>query len=87
MKAWRTTTLVANEKAVEGSADAGTAARPKLKQAIAESPRVREPEARPMFYEQFDQASVVGEDIHGPRLDVVQHPLVEILNLEGHERC
>jgi hypothetical protein len=61
----------ANEKAVERSTDAGTTARPKLKQAITEGPRVRKPEARPMFNKQFNQACVIGENIHGPRLNIV----------------
>ena len=61
----------ANEKAVESSTDAGTTARPKLKQAITEGPRVRKPETRPMFNKQFNQACVVGENVHGPRLNVV----------------
>ncbi len=77
----------ANEKAVERPAYAGTAARPKLEQTLAESPRVRKPEIRPMLNEQFNQARVVGEDVHGPRLDVVLYPLVEVINLEGHGLC
>jgi len=74
----------ANEKAVERSTYAGTTARPKLKQTITESPRVREPEIRPMFNEQFDQTRVLGEDVHGPRLNVVLYSLVEVVDLEGH---
>lgn len=61
----------ANEKAVESSANARTTAWPKLEKTITESPRVRKPKTRPMFNEQFDQASVVGEDVHRPRLNVV----------------
>lgn len=62
----------ANEKAIERSTDAGTTARPKLEQAITESPRVRQPETRPIFGQQFDQTRVVGEDIYGPRLNLVE---------------
>ncbi len=75
------------EKAVESSTDAGTATRPKLKQAVTESPRVRKSKARPIFNEQLNQTRIVGEDIHGPRLNIVLHPLVEVLDLEGHGAC
>jgi hypothetical protein len=39
----------ANEKAVERSTNAGTTARPKLKQAVTKGSRVREPETRSVF--------------------------------------
>ncbi len=61
----------ANQKAVESSTYAGTTARPKFKQAITEGPRVRKPETWPMFNKQFNQACVVGENVHGPRPNVV----------------
>jgi hypothetical protein len=61
----------ANEKAVERSTDAGPTARPKLKQAITEGARVRKPETRSMLNKQFNQARVVGENVNGPRLNVV----------------
>lgn len=74
----------ADEKAVEGSTDAGATARPKLKQAIAESPRVRKPKTGPVFNEQFDQARIVGENIYRPRLNGVLYPLMKVLDLEGY---
>ncbi len=37
-----------------------------------------------MFNEQFDQVRVVSKDVHGPRLNFVLHPLVEVVDLEGH---
>lgn len=76
---------LANEKAVEGSTDARTTARSKFEQAVTKSPRVRKPETRPMFDKQFYQACVVGEDVHGLRLDVMQYSLMKVLDLEGHE--
>ena len=55
-----------------------------LERAEAEGARVRQPQARPMPGEELDQAGVVREDIHGPRFDLRKHPLVEVLDLEGH---
>lgn len=74
----------ANEKAVERPPNAGTTARPKLEQAITKRSRVRKPESWSVLGQEFDQARVVREDVHGPRLNLVKHPLVEVLDLEGH---
>lgn len=37
-----------------------------------------------MLGKQLSQTRVVREDIHGPRLDLRQHTLVEVLDLKRH---
>jgi len=37
-----------------------------------------------VFNEKFDQARIVSKDIDGPRLDLMEHALVEVLDLVGH---
>lgn len=39
-----------------------------------------------MFSEKFDQASIVSNYVDGPRLDLMEHALVKVLDLVGHER-
>ena len=63
--------------------------RPRGRSSNRPSPKAREcgeSETRAMFNEQFDQARVVGENIHGPRPNVMLHPLVEVFDLERHRR-
>jgi hypothetical protein len=58
--------LLANKKAVEGSADSCSTSRSQLEEPIAERSRVRKTEARSVFSKKFKQSSVIGEHINGP---------------------
>ena len=40
-----------------------------------------QPKTWPVFGEKLDQAGIVGEHIHGPFLDLGEHPFVEVVDL------
>ena len=46
---------------------------------------MRKPQIRAVLGEKFDQARIVGQNVYWPRLDLGEHTLVEVLDLERHE--
>ena len=72
----------AHHKAIERSAYASPAARPKLEKSIAEGARVRQAEAWTVRSQELDKTHVVGEDIDRPRLNLSKYAFVEVLDLK-----
>ena len=76
---------LADKKAVERPTDTRPATRPQLKQPITEGPRVRQFQVGSVLNEQLDNSRVVSENLDRPRLDLGQHPRMEILNRKRHK--
>jgi hypothetical protein len=47
---------------------------------------MRKPQIRAVLSEQFDQVRIVGQNVYWLRLDLGEHALVEVLDLERHRR-
>ena len=60
---------LANDKAIERSANAHPSTWTKLKEPVTEGAGVRQAEIRPMFPQQFQQSSIVCQYVHRPGLD------------------
>jgi hypothetical protein len=73
------------KEAVERPTNTRPAARPKLKQTIAESSRVWQFQVGTMLNEQLNDSSIVSENVDRPGLDLGQHSRMEILNRKRHE--
>lgn len=75
----------AEKETVEGSADTGATTRTKLEEPVPECARMRKPQAWAMLSKKLDKAGVVRQDIDRPRLDLGEHALVEVLDLERYD--
>ena len=76
----------AYQEAVERTSYPRASAWPQLEQPVAKCPRMGKAKMRAVVAEKLDQTGVIGEHIHGPRLDLSRYPRVEILDLERHRK-
>lgn len=75
------------KETVKGTTDARTITWPELEQAFAQGARVRQPKAWPVLCQEFDQTSVVSDNVDRPRLDLCQNARMEVLDLVRHRSC
>ena len=72
-------------RVVSPSTPKGSATRTKFEQPVAEGPRMRHPHVRTVLGKQIDQPGEVRDDVNRPRLDLVEHTAMEVLDLVGHK--
>ena len=73
-----------DQKAVHRPTNRRATARTKLEEPIAHDTRVRQAQVWSVCDQEFDDASVIGKYIDGPRLDLRQDSRVVVLDGVGH---